>query len=286
MDMKIIKGNEFSQLSKNNIKTELKNANYPRKPGIAIIIVGDDYASQIYVQHKITACKQIGFKVKPITLPKTTTESQIIAIIKKLNYDVVIDGILVQLPLPKHLNQFAILNTINAKKDVDGLTNINAGKLLQGDPTAILPCTVKAIIKLLAYYQIPVRKKNITIINNSNLIGKPLAMLLSNLGATVSITHKDTNDLNPYLKNADIICTAAGVKGLFTAKQVKQGVIIIDIAINRNKTNKVVGDVNYCEFINIVQAITPVPGGIGPVTIAMLLENLWTLFKIKHQKHK
>lgn len=281
--MIILDGKKISQKIKTDIKDNVSQLIKTKKrvPQLVVIIVGDDYASHIYVKNKIKACEECGIKGQVINFAKTISQAEIIATIEKLNQNSTVDGILVQLPLAKHLDELAILNKIAVNKDVDGLTNINAGKLLQGDNGAIIPCTVKGIIALLDAYNFSVHGKDVVIINNSNIVGKPLAMLLSSLGATVSIANKATKDISLYLKTADIIVSATGVHNLFGAKMVKDGVIIIDVAINTNKNQKLVGDVDFQAMKNKTKAITPVPGGVGPMTIAMLLENLMILYNKK-----
>ncbi|MDQ7982681.1 MAG: bifunctional 5,10-methylenetetrahydrofolate dehydrogenase/5,10-methenyltetrahydrofolate cyclohydrolase [Spiroplasma sp.] len=281
--MILLDGKKNSQKIKDEIKVKVKQLikEKQRLPQLVVIIVGDDYPSQIYVKNKIRACEECGIKGQVINFPENAKQNEIIATIDQLNQDITVDGILVQLPLVKHLNEFEILNRIAINKDVDGLTNISAGKLLQGDKSAIIPCTVKGIITLLDVYKLPIHGQDITIINNSNIVGKPLAMLLSNLGATVSIAHKDTKNLSSYLKSSDIIITAAGVYNLFDAQMVKDDVIIIDVAINLTKDKKLVGDINFNAIKSKTKAITPVPGGVGPMTIAMLLDNLMILYHNK-----
>lgn len=281
--MQLLDGKKISQKIKAEIKLKIdqivKEQN--RIPKLVVIIVGEDYASHLYVKNKIKACENVGIKGEIIHFSDSVSEPEIIETIEKLNQDNDVDGILVQLPLVKSLNEFKILNTIAVAKDVDGLTSISAGKLLQGDTSAIIPCTVRGIIALLEAYNLECSGKDVVIINNSNIVGKPLAMMLNNMGATVSLTHKATKDLKFYLKNADIIVTATGVYQLFTSQDVKDSVIIIDVAINNNKDKKLVGDVEFETFKNKAQAITPVPGGVGPMTIAMLLENLMKLYQAK-----
>lgn len=277
--MKILDGKKLSEEIKIQIKNELQKYKLSRKPKLTVIIVGEDYASWVYVKNKVKSCNEVGILTETISFDNSVSEQMIINTINELNNDENVDGILVQLPLTKKLNELKILNSIKASKDVDGLTDINLGKLLQNDKDAIIPCTVKGIIKLLNYYQIEIDNKNITIINNSNIVGKPLAMILNNLGATVSVLHKKTSNLSYYLKNSDIICSATGVYNLFTNEQVKNNVTIIDIGINKTKGQKLVGDVNFEEMKLKASAITPVPGGVGPMTIAMLLENLFLIYK-------
>lgn len=284
--MLLLDGKTISQKIKDDVKSKINQLikDQKRIPKLVVIIVGSDYASHIYVKNKIKACQECGIRGEIISFSENVAEKEIIAAIEKLNQDLDVDGILVQLPLADKLNEFKILNTINENKDVDGLTNINAGKLLQSDPSAIIPCTVKGIITLLEAYNLEVKQKDITIINNSNIVGKPLAMMLNNLGATVSIAHKNTKDLKFYLKNSDIIITATGVYNLFSEEDVKDNVVIIDVAINSSKNKKLVGDINFEQMKNKAKAITPVPGGVGPMTIAMLLENLMILFVNQNKK--
>lgn len=280
---KILDGKLLAQKIKLNIKQQVASINN-RKPKLVAVIVGDDLASQMYVRTKIKACQACDIDGKVIALDKITTQAEVIRYIERLNNDNDIDGILVQLPLPNHLDTLTVINAIAIDKDVDGLTNINAGRLLQGDKQTMLPCTVKGILELLTYYKIPIKGQNVTIINDSNIVGKPLGLLLNNMGATVSIAHKLTKDLTAYTKHADIICTATGVHNIINNRQVKAGVTIIDIAINYTGPNKkLVGDVNYIEMSKVAGAITPVPGGVGPMTIAMLLSNLMICYQLNNK---
>lgn len=281
--MLLLDGKKISQRIKDDIKLTINQLISEKKriPKLVVILIGDDYASHLYVKNKVKACHECGIKTEIINFPDSVSENEVISTIKILNQNWEVDGILVQLPLPEQLNEFKILNSISEKKDVDGLTNISAGKLLQGDTSAIVPCTVKGIIVLLDAYNITISNQDITIINNSNIIGKPLAMLLNNLGATVSLTHKKTKNLKSYLQNADIIITATGIHNLFSIEDIKKDSIIIDVAINKNKDQKLVGDVDLDTIKNKIKAISPVPGGVGPMTIAMLLENLMTIYHHK-----
>lgn len=279
--MQLLDGKKISQEIKKQIKTQIDQliASKKRLPKLVVIIIGEDYASHLYVKNKVKACEAVGIKGEIIHFPASVTEAEVLAKISELNENSDVDGILVQLPLVEQLDEFKILNTIAVSKDVDGLTNVNAGKLLQGDDSAIIPCTVKGIIALLAAYNLKVAGQDVAIINNSNIVGKPLAMILNNMGATVSLTHKGTKDLKSYLKNADMIVTATGVYQLFASQDIKSDVIIIDVAINTTKDKKLVGDVDLSAVRDKVKAITPVPGGVGPMTIAMLLENLMFLYQ-------
>lgn len=281
--IKILDGKIIAQQIKTKIKMQVTTLN-KRKPKLAVIIVGEDLASQMYVRTKIKACQACDIDGQVFSVPTTTTQQQIINQVEQLNNDNNIDGILVQLPLPKHLNTLAIINSIAINKDVDGLTNINAGRLLQGDKKAMLPCTVKGILELLNYYKITILGQNITIINSSNIVGKPLGLLLTNMGATVSIVHKLTKNLTVYTKEADIICSATGIHNIINNKQVKSGVVIIDVAINyQGKEKKIVGDIDFQTMKTTAAAITPVPGGVGPMTIAMLLENLMLCYQLNNK---
>lgn len=280
---KILDGKMLAQKIKLNIKQQVANVSN-RKPKLVVIIVGNDLASQMYVRSKIKACQACDIEGQVIVLSESTKQAEVIRHIEHLNSDGSVDGILIQLPLPKHLDTLTVINAITINKDVDGLTNINAGRLLQGDKKTMLPCTVKGILELLTYYKIVIKGQNVTIINDSNIVGKPLGLLLNNMGATVSIVHKLTKNLSAYTKDADIICTATGVHNIINTSQIKPGVTIIDIAINYTGPNKkLVGDVDFMEMAKVASAITPVPGGVGPMTIAMLLVNLMICYELNNK---
>lgn len=280
---KILDGKMLAQKIKLNIKQQVANVSN-RKPKLVVIIVGNDLASQMYVRSKIKACQACDIEGQVIVLTDSTKQAEVIRHIERLNSDSSVDGILIQLPLPKHLDTLTVINAITINKDVDGLTNINAGRLLQGDKKTMLPCTVKGILELLTYYKILIKGQNVTIINDSNIVGKPLGLLLNNMGATVSIVHKLTKNLSAYTKDADIICTATGVHNIINTSQIKPGVTIIDIAINYTGPNKkLVGDIDFMEMTKVASAITPVPGGVGPMTIAMLLVNLMICYELNNK---
>lgn len=280
---KILDGKMLAQKIKSNIKQQVANVS-DRKPKLVVIIVGDDLASQMYVRSKIKACQACDIEGQVVVLTEATKQAEVISNIEHLNSDDSVDGILIQLPLPKHLDTLTVINAITINKDVDGLTNINAGRLLQGDKKTMLPCTVKGILELLTYYKILIKGQNVTIINDSNIVGKPLGLLLNNMGATVSIVHKLTKNLYAYTKDADIICTATGVYNIINTSQIKPGVTIIDIAINYTGSNKkLVGDVDFMKMAKVASAITPVPGGVGPMTIAMLLVNLMICYELNNK---
>lgn len=280
---KTLDGKMLAQKIKLNIKQQVANVTN-RKPKLVVIIVGNDLASQMYVRSKIKACQACDIEGQVIVLTESTKQAEVIRHIERLNSDSSVDGILIQLPLPKNLDTLTVINAITINKDVDGLTNVNAGRLLQGDKKTMLPCTVKGILELLTYYKILIKGQNVTIINDSNIVGKPLGLLLNNMGATVSIVHKLTKNLSAYTKDADIICTATGVHNIINTSQIKPGVTIIDIAINYTGPNKkLVGDVDFMEMAKVASAITPVPGGVGPMTIAMLLVNLMICYELNNK---
>lgn len=247
-----------------------------RKPGLAFLLVGDHPASHSYVRSKKRACALTGIESFVLHLPATTTTETVIAQIHKLNHDPFVDGILVQLPLPQHIPANLITGAIDPKKDVDGFHPTNVGKMLLGDPSAILPCTPHGIQYLLAKYQIPVDGKHVVIAGRSNIVGKPLAAILMQkkpgCNATVSICHSKSSQLPTLLQSADIFVAAVGQPHLFGADLIRPGTVVIDVGINRVE-GKIVGDVRFDEVSKIARAITPVPGGVGPMTIAMLLKN-------------
>ena len=256
--------NEYQKLLKDKIK--LMN----NKPHLAVIKVGSDPASEIYINAKEKACKNIGIGFTKLEFDDTPHEEDIITAINALNKNEEITGIIVQLPLPKKLNERNILNSIIPSKDVDGLTSENMAKLYTNNPCHI-PCTPKGVIELLKYYRIPLVGKNVVIIGRSNLVGKPLALLFLNEGATVTICHSKTNDLKDHTKTADILVSAVGKKHLITEDMVKENSTIIDIGVTRE--DKIYGDIDFTNVQNKVSYITPNPGGVGPMTITMLLEN-------------
>lgn len=262
----------------NQIKKELSNEiTYLKKthniiPGLATILIGDDPGSKVYVRLKEKACQEIGIFSEKIVFPNNVTEAEIFSSINKLNENDKIHGILVQLPLPDHLEQLRIMEKIKPEKDVDGFNPVNAGKLANRDESGFIPCTPKGILYLLEQILPSLEGKNITIINHNTVIGRPLAMLLLNRNATVTICHIKTDNLKKHTQKADVIITAAGVPNLIKKDMVKDGVIIIDAGFSRVE-GKIVGDVDFENLKEKVSYITPPTGGVGPMTIAMLLEN-------------
>lgn len=259
------------------ITEELKQKNEElKKDGIqaclAVILVGDDEASQTYVNNKAKACEFCGIKSLVYKLDESTTQNELLALIKTLNYDDSVNGILVQLPLPKHINKDLVLESIASSKDVDGFHPINVGYLNSGLESGFLPCTPLGVMRLLKAYDIKLEGLDCVVIGASNIVGRPMATLLLNAGASVSICHLKTKSLSFYTQRADLIITATGCANLLKADMIKEGAIIVDVGINRIG-NVLVGDVDFKEVSKKASFITPVPGGVGPMTIAMLLEN-------------
>ena len=247
-----------------------------RPPGLAVVLVGDDSASALYVQGKIKACKQVGIESTFHKFEATATEEEIIACVRQLNDDSKIDGILVQLPLPKHISSEAVLETLSPGKDVDGLTTLSMGLLLAGKK-GLVPCTPKGIIELLDHYKIEIEGKRAVVIGRSNLVGKPIALLLMQRNATVTVCHSRTQGLDEICRGADILVVAAGRRNFVKGSWVKAGAAVIDVGIHHTKnddgTSVIDGDVEFGEAKKHASRITPVPGGVGPMTIAMLLAN-------------
>lgn len=271
--MQLIDGKAISAKVKEEVKNEA--AQLTEKgvvPCLAVILVGDDKASQTYVNSKEKACKACGIHSLKYTLEANTGESALIDLIQSLNENDEVDGILVQLPLPKHIDENKILEKISCEKDVDGFHAVNVGRLVSG-LDGFVPCTPCGIMRLFKEYGIEVSGKNAVVIGRSNIVGKPMANLLLNANATVTVTHSKTQNLAKITKDADIIVVAIGKPNFLKADMVKNGAVVIDVGINRLENNKLVGDVDFENVANKCSFITPVPGGVGPMTIAMLLKN-------------
>lgn len=274
MDTMILDGKKTS----NRIKTELKEkvvhlAEKGIVPCLAVVIVGEDPASKVYVSSKKKACEMIGIKSLSYELAEETTEVELLELVQRLNNDPKVNGILVQLPLPKHINEDAIIMAIDPNKDVDGFHPVNVGNLSIGNK-GFISCTPYGIIELMKRYEIPIEGTNCVIVGRSNIVGKPISMLLLRENATVTICHSKTKDLKSVCKNADILIAAIGRPKMITADYVKEGAVIIDVGINRLEDGSLCGDVDYKDVFDKASYITPVPGGIGPMTIAMLMKNL------------
>ena len=282
-----IDGKEVSLFIKDRIKNEtaqlIKNTGIT--PGLAVILVGDDSASHVYVRNKKLACEYCGFYSQSFELPKETTEAQLLELIGELNKNDKIDGILVQMPLPAHIDPDTVINAILPEKDVDAFNPENVGKIMLGE-YSFLPCTPAGVMELLKYYNIDVSGKECVVIGRSNIVGKPMAMLLLHENATVTICHSRTNQLADVTRRADIIVAAVGKAGFVTADMVKEGAVVIDVGINRNANGKLCGDVDFEAVEKKASYITPVPGGVGPMTISMLMQNTLTSAKLKLKRSR
>ena len=280
--MTIIDGKALSDKILKEIENEHSElqAKVGRKAGLAVIIVGENPASQIYVRNKIRACERVGFHSETIRLDENITEESLLLEIKKLNNDNNIDGILVQLPIPKHINELKVINAISAEKDVDGFHTTNIGKMMIGDETGFLPCTPAGVIQMFEEYNIDLEGKDVLVIGQSNIVGKPMTLLLINKRATVQVCNSKTKNLSEKLQKADVVVAAAGSPKLVKGSDVKEGVVVIDIGINR-VDGKICGDVDFEEVSQKASYITPVPGGVGPMTIAMLIKNTFKSYKQK-----
>ena len=275
-----IDGKAFSQVILEKIKEEhnqLKEK-YGKQAGLAVVIVGNNPASQVYVRNKMKACENVGFYSENIELDENISEKELLQEIDKLNKNDRINGILVQLPLPSHINELKIIDSISPEKDVDGFHVANIGKMVIGDETGFLSCTPYGIMQLLEEYKIEIAGKDAVIIGRSNIVGKPMALMLIQKGATVQVCNSRTKDLRKKLNDADIIIVAAGVPKLLKKEDVKEGAVVIDVGINR-VDGKICGDVDYEEVAEKTSYITPVPGGVGPMTIASLIKNTFKSYK-------
>lgn len=276
--MKLLDGNKVKKKVLTDLKKELRNID--KKLGVAVIQIGNDPASDIYLKQKEKMAKELNYNFKHYHLSDTVEEYVVLEMIKFLNMDDSIDGILVQMPIPKHLNIKNIQNQIDSKKDVDGLTDINAGKLVQ-NIDALIPCTPVGIMDMLSYYKLNLSGKNVTIVGRSDLVGKPLASLMTNKDATVTLCHSKTNNLKEYTKLADILIVAVGKPNFITKKYIKEGAIVIDVGINRLEDGTLCGDVNFDDVKDKVSYITPVPGGVGQITVAELGKNIYKAYMLK-----
>ena len=276
MTARLLEGKVFAAKLKEEAgkKAQELKAKYGITPGLAVIIVGENPASQVYVRNKHKACTELGFYSEGVELPATTTREELLAEIQRLNNDEKIHGILVQLPLPKELQPYEseVLEAINPLKDVDGFQPVNVGRLVTGQK-ALVPCTPHGCIRMLELAEIPVEGANAVIIGRSNIVGKPMLHLLLGKNATVTICHSRTKNLAEITRQADILVAAVGKAGFVTADMVKPGAAVIDVGINRIAPKKLVGDVDFEAVKEVAGAITPVPGGVGLLTIAMLMQN-------------
>lgn len=250
-------------------------------PGLAVVIVGDDPASRVYVNNKKKACEVVGFKSEEYALPASTTQEELLELVNTLNNKQDINGILVQLPLPKHLDDKAVIEAINPQKDVDAFHAVNVGKIMLGE-FDFLPCTPSGVMEMLHAYDISVSGKNCVVIGRSNIVGKPMAMLLLHENGTVTICHSRTQNLNEICSGADILVAAVGKPKFVTADMVKEGAVVIDVGMDRDENGKLCGDVDFENVKDKCSYITPVPGGVGPMTISTLMKNTLKACKIQN----
>ena len=277
----LIDGKAISAATRADIKAQVDKLRAQGvTPGLAVIIVGDDPASRVYVNNKKKACEQLGIMSEEYALPAETTEEQLLGIIRTLNAREDIDGILCQLPLPDHIDEKAVINAIDPQKDVDAFHPVNVGKIMIGD-YSFLPCTPAGVMELLRRSGIDVCGKRCVVIGRSNIVGKPMAMLLLHANATVTVCHSRTVGLADICREADIIVAAVGKADFVTADMVKDGAVVIDVGMNRRADGKLCGDVDFDAVSQKASAITPVPGGVGPMTITMLMQNTVTSAELR-----
>ena len=280
---KILSGKTVSQRVKDELRDEAAELKAQGKQtGLAVVLVGDDSASKVYVRNKEKACEDLGIYSEIHRLPEETTERELLDLVEKLNNDDKIDGVLVQLPLPEHLDDSVIINNIRPDKDVDAFHPVNVGKIMIGDYD-FLPCTPAGIMELIHESGVSVDGKNCVVIGRSNIVGKPMSMLLLHENGTVTTCHSHTRNLAEITKRADILVAAVGIAKFVKADMVKPGAVVIDVGMDRDETGKLCGDVDFDEVEPIAGAITPVPGGVGPMTVAMLMRNTVTASK-KHMR--
>lgn len=273
MSAQILDGKALAAEIRSEVKTQVAAlAEKGVSTALAVILVGDDSASQVYVRNKIKACADTGIRSLEFRMPAETTQQQLLAKIAELNADESVDGILVQLPLPKQINADAVIAAIDPAKDVDGFHVANAGALITGKQ-GFVPCTPFGVMRLIEKSGVNPRGKSAVIVGRSNIVGKPMALLLLAADATVTVAHSRTPDLSAVTRNADILVAAVGRAKLIKADMVKPGAVVIDVGMNRDENGKLCGDVDFAEVKEIAGSITPVPGGIGPMTIAMLMQN-------------
>ncbi len=270
----LIDGKATSQAIKDELKAKVAGmiADGKHAPCLAVVLVGEDPASKVYVKNKKNACAYIGIESRSIELPEETTEETLLGIIDELNADPSVNGILVQLPLPSQIDEDRVIERISPDKDVDGFNPLNAGRLFTGRP-GFVSCTPAGIVELLKRHNIEIAGKNCVVVGRSNIVGKPMALLMLRENATVTVCHSRTKDLKEITKQADILICAIGKPKFFTADYVKEGAVVVDVGIHRMEDGKLCGDVKFDEVEPLCSAITPVPGGVGPMTIAMLMHN-------------
>ncbi|MAK66999.1 MULTISPECIES: bifunctional methylenetetrahydrofolate dehydrogenase/methenyltetrahydrofolate cyclohydrolase FolD [unclassified Methylophaga] len=277
MTAQIIDGKTIAAELKQKIKaaTQMRLATGKRRPGLAVVLIGDNPASQVYVGSKRRSCEEVGFKSESFDLPETTSEQELLDLITQLNQDDEIDGILVQLPLPPHINSDAVIEHIAPNKDVDGFHPYNIGRLAQRNPQ-LRPCTPKGVITMMQAVGIDLRGKEAVVVGASNIVGRPMGLELLLAGCTTTVCHRMTKDLESHVRRAEVLVVAVGKPGFIPGDWVREGAVVIDVGINRLENGKLTGDVEFDKASEKAAWITPVPGGVGPMTVATLLEN--TLF--------
>ncbi len=279
--MQIIDGKLVAQTTREQLKQEvsaLKALNLATPIGLAVVLVGDNQASQVYVRNKIKACEEIGMQSYLCKMSGDSTQEEVLKQVEELNANPAVSGIIIQLPLPKHLNESELLDAICADKDVDGCHYVQKGRLWTGR-NSLVACTPYGVMKLFEHYNISLSGKNAVVIGRSNLVGKPLAQLLLDANATVTICHSRTQNLGEITKQADIVCVAIGVAKFLKADMVKEGAVVIDVGMDRDENNKLCGDVDFDSVAPKCSYITPVPGGVGPMTVTMLMANTIKAYK-------
>ncbi len=288
MEHKAIKmdGREVSSAVREQIRAEVEamKSKTGLVPGLAVILVGENPASQVYVRNKKKASEEVGFRSFVYELPESTDEKELLALIKELNDDKGIHGILVQLPLPKHISEDAVIHAISPEKDVDAFHPVNVGAICIGK-YQLAPCTPAGVMEILKYYNIDPARKECVVVGRSNIVGKPQALLMLEKHATVTVCHSKTPDLGAVTRRADILVVAVGRAGIVTGDMVKPGAVVIDVGMNRNAEGKLCGDVDFDSVSPVASYLTPVPGGVGPMTITMLLKNTLTAAGIQMTKN-
>ncbi len=280
----LIDGKKVSADVKEQVRQETETLfqKYGKRPGLAVVIVGNDPASRVYVNNKKKACETVGFQSFEYALPEDTTQEELLELVETLNADKNVNGILVQLPVPKQIDDKAIINAISAQKDVDAFHPENVGRIMIGE-YAFLPCTPAGVMELIDSTGVEISGKKCVVIGRSNIVGKPMAMLLLHRSGTVTICHSRTQNLAEITREADILVAAVGKANFVTGDMIKEGAVVIDVGMNRLENGKLCGDVNFAEAEQKASYITPVPGGVGPMTIAMLMKNTLTAFKAQNK---
>ena len=279
----LLNGKELAKEIRLDLKEKVEKEKL--SPMLAVILCGDNEASTVYVRNKSKACDEVGIKFEEYLLPNETKQEELLELIDKLNSDEKVDGILLQSPIPAGLNIQEAFARISPEKDVDGFNSYNVGKLVIGED-GFIPCTPYGIMKIFEKYNINLEGKKAVIVGRSNIVGKPMAQCLLSKNATVTICHSKTKDLKDELKDADVIVAAVGKRAIITADMVKEGAVVIDVGMNRNDEGKLCGDVDFDEVSQKASYITPVPGGVGPMTIAMLMNNVVKAYELRHKKNR